>query len=123
MLTKHRMPLRSMTESATSVCLARSRTVAARRRVRRCDSTNETMPVAVDTHVHLFTPEHWQAVHWVKCGGIGGLKNVNLVVSEAEMATALRLFEEAVAEVAADPQRVAHEAEAAGALNEPEAGG
>jgi len=45
---------------------------------------HETMPVAVDTHVHLFTPDHWQSVYRVKRGGVAGLKNMNLVVVEAE---------------------------------------
>src|SRR6267142_70701 len=53
MLTKHRMPLRSMTASATSVCFARSRTPAARRRLRRCDRTNETMPLTTSPPSHL----------------------------------------------------------------------
>ncbi|HET7677288.1 MAG TPA: aminotransferase class III-fold pyridoxal phosphate-dependent enzyme [Candidatus Limnocylindrales bacterium] len=46
-----------------------------------------------------------------------------LTVSEAEMATALRIFEEAVAEVEAARPKVMAMAEAAGALNEVEAGG
>jgi len=82
--------------------------------------------------IDFATPELAEEVQWA-CFQRGllvleaGVSTVRLspplVVSEAEMATALRLFEEAVAEVAADPERVAHEAEAAGALNEPEAGG
>jgi hypothetical protein len=44
---------------------------------------HDTMPVAADTHVHLFTPEHWRSVYWVKCGAVAGLKNMNLVVVEA----------------------------------------
>ena len=46
-----------------------------------------------------------------------------LVVSEAEMATALRIFGEALDVVATAPDRIRREAEAAGALSEPEAGG
>jgi len=82
--------------------------------------------------IDLATPELTEAVQWA-CFQRGllvleaGVSTVRmsppLVVSESEMATALRLFEEAVAEVAAEPERVADEAEAAGALDEPEAAG
>ncbi|HEY3072155.1 MAG TPA: aminotransferase class III-fold pyridoxal phosphate-dependent enzyme [Candidatus Limnocylindrales bacterium] len=82
--------------------------------------------------IDLATPELAEAVQWA-CFQRGllvleaGVSTVRmsppLVVSESEMATALRLFEEAVAEVAAEPERVEHEAEAAGALDEPEAAG
>jgi hypothetical protein len=50
----------------------------------------ETMPIVIDTHVHLFAPDHWKYVYWVKCGGIKGLENVNLVVVEAESHPLLR---------------------------------
>jgi len=46
-----------------------------------------------------------------------------LTVSEAEMTTALRIFGEAVAAVAAEPAAVRQEAAAAGAMTGVEAGG
>ncbi|MBA2315332.1 MAG: aminotransferase class III-fold pyridoxal phosphate-dependent enzyme [Chloroflexi bacterium] len=83
--------------------------------------------------VEFDTPDHAEEVQWaafqrgllvLECGRQAVRMAPPLVVSESEMATALRLFAEAVADVAGPAEReVREEAEAAGALTGVEAAG
>ena len=82
--------------------------------------------------VEFDTADHAESVQWVcfergllvlECGKTSVRMSPALIVSEAEMATALRIFTEAVAEVAAHGSEVLAEASAAGAVTGVEAGG
>jgi 4-aminobutyrate aminotransferase len=82
--------------------------------------------------VEFDTAEHAEAVQWaafqrgllvLECGRSSVRMSPPLTVSEAEMATALRLFAESVAEVAGDGARVLASADAAGAISGVEAAG
>ena len=82
--------------------------------------------------VEFDSADHAEEVQWacfqrgllvLECGKSAVRMSPALVVSEAEMATALRLFGEAVAEVAARSEAVHREAVAAGAITGVEAGG
>ena len=82
--------------------------------------------------VEFDTADHAESVQWVcfergllvlECGKTSVRMSPALTVSEAEMATALRIFAEAVAEVAAHGSEVLAEASAAGAVTGVEAGG
>ena len=82
--------------------------------------------------VEFDTAEHAEAVQWaafqrgllvLECGKSSVRMSPPLTVTEEEMATALRLFEEAVEEVAADEVRVVEAATEAGAITGVEAGG
>ena len=82
--------------------------------------------------VEFDTADHAEAVQWacfergllvLECGKSSVRMSPPLTVSEAEMATALRLFAEAVEVVAGRGQAVAAEAAAAGALTGVEAAG
>jgi 4-aminobutyrate aminotransferase len=82
--------------------------------------------------IELDTPDHAEEVQWacfergllvLECGRSSVRMSPALTVSEAEMATALRLFEEAVARVAGDDQSVLKAATDAGAMSEVEAAG
>ncbi len=82
--------------------------------------------------VEFDTPEHAEEVQWacfergllvLECGKSSVRMSPPLTVTEAEMATALRLFGEAVAAVAGDAAGVLAEVEDAGALHEVEAAG
>ena len=82
--------------------------------------------------VEFDTADHAESVQWVcfergllvlECGKTSVRMSPALTVSEAEMATALRIFAEAVAEVAAHGGEVLAEASAAGAVTGVEAGG
>ena len=76
--------------------------------------------------------EHAEEVQWacfqrgllvLECGRSAVRMAPPLVVSQEEVATAVRIFGEAVADVAAHPRQVAHEAQAAGAMTGLEASG
>jgi 4-aminobutyrate aminotransferase len=82
--------------------------------------------------VEFDTAEHAEEVQWaafergllvLECGKSSVRMSPPLTVSEAEMATALRLFGEAVAKVAGHSDEVLAEVEAADALHEVEAAG
>jgi len=84
--------------------------------------------------VEFDTPEHAEEVQWaafqrgllvLECGTSSVRLSPALTVTEAEMTTALRIFDEAVAEVAGEgaERPVLHAAEAAGAITGVEAGG
>ena len=82
--------------------------------------------------VEFDTAEHAEEVQWaafergllvLECGKTSVRMSPPLTVSEAEMATALRLFGEAVAKVAGHSDEVLAEVEAADALHEVEAAG
>jgi 4-aminobutyrate aminotransferase len=84
--------------------------------------------------VEFDTPEHAEEVQWaafqrgllvLECGRSSVRMSPALTVSQAEMATALRLFGEAVADVAGEgvDRPVLHAAEAAHAITGVEAGG
>jgi 4-aminobutyrate aminotransferase len=82
--------------------------------------------------VEFDTAEHAEEVQWaafergllvLECGKTSVRMSPPLTVSEAEMATALRLFAEAVAKVAGHSDEVLAEVEAADALHEVEAAG
>ncbi len=82
--------------------------------------------------IEFDTADHAESVQWVcfergllvlECGKTSVRMSPALTVSEAEMATALRIFAEAVAEVAAHGSEVLAEASAAGAVTGVEAGG
>jgi 4-aminobutyrate aminotransferase len=82
--------------------------------------------------VEFDTSAHAEEVQWacfqrgllvLECGKSSVRMSPALTVSVAEMATALRIFGEAVTEVAARGVAVGREAEAAGALHEGEVGG
>src|SRR6187431_598594 len=82
--------------------------------------------------VEFDTAEHAEEVQWacfergllvLECGKSSVRMSPPLTVTEAEMATALRLFGEAVAAVAGDAASVLTEVEHAGALHEVEAAG
>ena len=82
--------------------------------------------------VEFDTPEHAEAVQWacfqrgllvLECGVSSVRMAPPLVVTEAEMATALRIFGEAVAEVAGDDGAVLDQAADAGAITGVEAAG
>jgi 4-aminobutyrate aminotransferase len=82
--------------------------------------------------VEFDTAEHAEAVQWacfergllvLECGKTSVRMSPALTVSEAEMTTALRVFGEAVAAVAAHPVEAVAEAVAAGAVNGIQAGG
>jgi 4-aminobutyrate aminotransferase len=83
--------------------------------------------------VEFDTAEHAEEVQWaafqrgllvLECGKSSVRMSPALTVSEAEMTTALRIFAEAVADVAGPRERaIAQAADAAGALTGVEAGG
>ena len=82
--------------------------------------------------VEFDTAEHAEEVQWacfergllvLECGKSSVRMSPALTVSEAEMATALRIFAEAVAQVAGHGAEVLAEVTAAGALHEVEAAG
>ena len=82
--------------------------------------------------IEFDTPEHAEAVQWecfqkgllvLECGVSAVRMSPALTVSEAEMATAIELFREAVGDVAREPLRIVHDVEVAGAAHEVEAGG
>jgi 4-aminobutyrate aminotransferase len=82
--------------------------------------------------IEFDTPEHAEEVQWaafergllvLECGRSSVRMSPALTVSEAEMATALRIFGEAVADVAAEHGEILEAATAAGAITGVEAGG
>ena len=82
--------------------------------------------------IEFDTPEHAEEVQWaafqrgllvLECGKSSVRMSPALTVTEAEMATALRLFAEAVAEVAGDDRSVLEAATDAGAIHGVEAAG
>ena len=82
--------------------------------------------------VEFDTPEHAEEVQWacfqrgllvLECGVSSVRMSPPLIVSETEMATALRIFGEAVAEVAGDEETVLDAATDAGAMRGVEAAG
>jgi 4-aminobutyrate aminotransferase len=82
--------------------------------------------------IEFDTPEHAEEVQWacfergllvLECGKSAVRMSPALTVSEAEMATALRIFGESVAAVAGDGLEILAEAAEAGALHEVEAAG
>ena len=82
--------------------------------------------------VEFDTAEHAEEVQWgafergllvLECGRSSVRMSPALTVSPEEMATALRLFSDAVAEVAGQHDKLHADAVAAGALNEVEAAG
>jgi 4-aminobutyrate aminotransferase len=82
--------------------------------------------------VEFDTPDHAEEVQWaafqrgllvLECGRSSVRLSPALTVSAAEMATALKIFAEAVASVATEPAQVHAEAAAAGAISGVEAGG
>ena len=82
--------------------------------------------------VEFDTPEHAEAVQWaafqrgllvLECGRSSVRMSPPLTVTEDEMATALRLFTESIAEVAGDDARVLGAAADAGAVSGVEAAG
>jgi 4-aminobutyrate aminotransferase len=82
--------------------------------------------------VEFDTPEHAEEVQWasfergllvLECGKSSVRLSPALTVSEAEMATALRIFRDAVAEVAGDDRAVLKAATEAGAMTGVEAAG
>jgi 4-aminobutyrate aminotransferase len=82
--------------------------------------------------VEFDTAEHAEEVQWacfergllvLECGKSSVRMSPALTVSEAEMATALRIFGEAVAKVAGHGAEVLAEVAEAGALHEVEAAG
>ena len=82
--------------------------------------------------IEFDTADHAEEVQWaafqrgllvLECGRSSVRMCPALTVSEAEMVTALRIFGEAVAEVAAAPRQIHAEAVAAGAITGVEAGG
>ena len=82
--------------------------------------------------VEFDTAEHAEEVQWacfergllvLECGKSSVRMSPALTVSEVEMATALRIFGEAVARVAGHGDEVLAEVEAAEALHEVEAAG
>ena len=82
--------------------------------------------------VELDTPDHAEEVQWaafqrgllvLECGRSSVRLSPPLTVNEDEMATALRIFGEAVTDVAREPEAVREAADEAGALTGVEAGG
>jgi 4-aminobutyrate aminotransferase len=82
--------------------------------------------------IELDTPEHAEEVQWacfergllvLECGKSSVRMSPALTVSEVEMATALRIFGDAVAAVAGEHGEILAAARAAGAINEVEAAG
>ena len=84
--------------------------------------------------IEFDTAEHAEEVQWaafqrgllvLECGKSSVRMSPALTVTEAEMATALRIFGEAVAEVAGEgaDKPILHAAEAAHAMSGPEAAG
>ncbi len=82
--------------------------------------------------IEFDTPEHAEEVQWaafqrgllvLECGKSSVRMSPALTVTEAEMATALRLFADAVAEVAGDDRSVLEAATDAGAIHGVEAAG
>jgi 4-aminobutyrate aminotransferase len=82
--------------------------------------------------VEFDTPDHAEAVQWacfqrgllvLECGVSSVRLSPPLVVTETEMSTALRIFGEAVAEVAGDDTGVLRDASDAGAISGVEAAG
>ena len=82
--------------------------------------------------VEFDTPDHAEEVQWacfergllvLECGKSSVRMSPALTVSEDEMATALRIFGEAVAQVAGHDTEVLNEVVEAGALHEVEAAG
>jgi len=84
--------------------------------------------------IEFDTAEHAEEVQWaafqrgllvLECGKSSVRMSPALVVSEAEMATALRIFTESVAAIAGEPadHPILHAAEAAHAMAGPEAAG
>jgi 4-aminobutyrate aminotransferase len=79
--------------------------------------------------VEFDTPDHAEEVQWeafqkgllvLECGKSSVRMSPPLIVTEAEMATGLRLFGEAVAAVAGEHGEILEAARAAGAINEVE---
>jgi 4-aminobutyrate aminotransferase len=90
----------------------------------------ETRGMGLMLGIEFDTAEHAEAVQWacfqkgllvLECGKSSVRMSPALVVSEAEMETGLRIFAEAVAQVAGAPGRVLAEAHAAGAVTGVEA--
>ena len=82
--------------------------------------------------IEFDTPEHAEEVQWeafqkgllvLECGKSSVRMSPALTVSEAEMTTALRIFEESVAGVAGGGAEILEAVVAAGALHEVEAAG
>jgi 4-aminobutyrate aminotransferase len=82
--------------------------------------------------IEFDTPDHAEEVQWacfergllvLECGRSSVRMSPALTVSEAQMLTALRIFEDAVARVAGDDQSVLKAATEAGAMSEVEAAG
>ena len=82
--------------------------------------------------VEFDTPDHAEEVQWacfqrgllvLECGVSSVRMSPPLTVSESEMATALRIFTEAVGEVAGDEATVLEAAQDAGAISGVEAAG
>jgi 4-aminobutyrate aminotransferase len=82
--------------------------------------------------IEFDTPDHAEEVQWaafqrgllvLECGRSSVRMSPALTVSAAEMATALKIFSEAVASVVTEPAQVHAEAAAAGAITGVEAGG
>jgi 4-aminobutyrate aminotransferase len=82
--------------------------------------------------IEFDTPEHAEEVQWeafqkgllvLECGKSSVRMSPALTVSEAEMTTALRIFEESVAGVAGEGAEILEAVVAAGALHEVEAAG
>jgi 4-aminobutyrate aminotransferase len=82
--------------------------------------------------IEFDTPDHAEEVQWacfergllvLECGRSSVRMSPPLIVSEAEMSTALRIFEEAVARVAGDDRSVLKAATDAGAMSGVEAAG
>jgi 4-aminobutyrate aminotransferase len=101
-------------------------------RVRHPDLVRDVRGRGLMIGVEFDTPAHAEEVQWacfergllvLECGRSTVRMSPALVVSEAEMATALRIFGEAVADVAVHADRLAAEAAAAHALHEGEVGG
>ena len=82
--------------------------------------------------IEFDTPDHAEEVQWacfergllvLECGHSSVRMSPALTVSEAEMVTALRIFGEAVEDVATREPEIEAEAMAAGAMGEVEAAG
>ena len=86
---------------------------------------SEVRGIGLMLGVEFDTPNHAEEVQWeclqkgllvLECGKSTVRMSPALIVTEAEMETALRLFAEAVAVVAGAPDRILIEAQAAGAI-------
>ena len=82
--------------------------------------------------IEFDTPEHAEEVQWaafqrgllvLECGRSSVRMSPALIVSEAEMSTALQIFGQAVADVAGEHGEVLHAARAAHAITGVEAAG